>query len=72
MPSDRPITVSAESAASTRWPIAVTKKLASGVPWCGVFIVVTLRSRGNHASTVGGIELVAGEATSRASSPPVE
>jgi hypothetical protein len=41
---------SAPRARRGRWPFDVVKKLASGVPKCGVFIVVTLRSRGSHAS----------------------
>lgn len=72
MPSVRPATVSTDIAASTCWPFAVAKNEASGVPWCGVFIAVTLRSCGSQPRLAAGIVRVAGEAHSRASSPPVE
>jgi hypothetical protein len=36
-------------AARIRWPFDVAKKLASGVPKCGVFIIVTVRKRGNQS-----------------------
>jgi hypothetical protein len=55
-----------------RWPFDVVKKLASGVPKCGVFIVVTLRNLGNQSSVSPLAPQREGDATSRASSPPVE
>jgi hypothetical protein len=51
----------------------VAKKLARGVPKCGVFIVVTLARRDLHESFSAETPSVTlGDATSRASSPPVE
>ena len=56
-----------------RPPLTVVKKLASGVPKCGVLIVVMLTSRSRQARAPGGAASEAlGDATSRASSPPVE
>ena len=71
-PSESPATVRMDSAARMRWPFEVVKKLASGVPKCGVFIIVTVRKRGNHSSVTAVAPQRAGDATSRASSPPVE
>ena len=53
-PSESPRTVSALSARRTRPPLTVVKKLASGVPKCGVFIVVMLASRSRQARAPGG------------------
>ena len=46
--------------------------MASGVPKCGVFIDVTDRSRGIHSRCAVAPRVTFGDATSRASSPPVE
>jgi hypothetical protein len=65
--------VSALSARSARWPLIVVKKLASGVPRWGALMVVTLARRDRHASVRFRSEREElGDATSRASSPPVE
>ncbi len=65
--------VSAEMAASRRWPETVAKNDASGVPKCGVFMVMTERKRRPQARGRGSPDtLTEGEAMRRASRPPVE
>ena len=72
-PSESAMNVSAERASSSRWPLTVANMVASGVPKCGVLMVVTLARRGSHGrgSSVWGTA-ANGVATSRASRPPVE